>query len=103
MDLQEQQSAHAHCNNNKAELGRSVVAGCFYCLETYSPSIVAEWIDSNSDTALCPRCGIDSVIGDASGLPVNERAFLSEMHTHWFDRPAEPVSREEQSGRVQNT
>jgi hypothetical protein len=34
--------------------------------------------------AVCPRCGIDSVIGDASGLPVAEPAFLDEMNRHWF-------------------
>jgi len=35
-------------------------------------------------TALCPHCGIDSVIGSASGYPVSEPQFLKAMHDHWF-------------------
>jgi hypothetical protein len=34
-------------------------------------------------TALCPRCGIDSVIGSDSGFPV-ERGFLRRMKQHWM-------------------
>jgi hypothetical protein len=34
-------------------------------------------------TAICPRCGIDSVIGDESGYPVT-REFLAAMKAHWF-------------------
>lgn len=38
------------------------------------------------NTALCPHCGIDALIGDASGLPVTDAAFLLEMHAHWFKK-----------------
>jgi len=40
------------------------------------------WTDTG-ETAICPRCSIDSVIGDASGLPVTKE-FLKEMNKHWF-------------------
>jgi len=54
-------------------------------LETYPPSAVIEWIeDSDGRTAICPRCGIDSVLGDASGFPVTDAAFLSAMNERWF-------------------
>ena len=33
--------------------------------------------------AICPKCGIDSVIGDVSGFPI-EPTFLSVMRDFWF-------------------
>jgi hypothetical protein len=35
-------------------------------------------------TALCPKCGIDSVLGSNSGYPVTEIGFLKEMKSYWF-------------------
>jgi hypothetical protein len=65
----------------------SEICGCFYCLEIYSPSEITEWTDEDENgigsCALCPKCGIDSVIGSASGYPVTE-AFLKRMQLHWF-------------------
>jgi len=34
-------------------------------------------------TALCPRCGIDSVIGSASGYPITAD-FLLMMRKYYF-------------------
>jgi hypothetical protein len=34
-------------------------------------------------TADCPRCGIDAVIGSASGFPITSE-FLSSMNGRWF-------------------
>ncbi|MRA69879.1 cytoplasmic protein, partial [Bacillus thuringiensis] len=39
------------------------------------------WDDDN--TAVCPHCGIDSIIGGSSGVRITEM-FLSEMHKRWF-------------------
>ncbi|MBV1689930.1 cytoplasmic protein [Novosphingobium sp. G106] len=75
--------AHAHCSENRDELGQSNEAGCFYCCRTYAPALVEEWIDDGA-TAMCPKCGIDSVIGSASGFPVTELAFLKAMNEAWF-------------------
>ncbi len=75
--------AHAHCSNNRDELARSVNAGCFYCCEIYEASVIDEWVDAET-TAICPRCGIDSVIGDASGFLVTDKAFLKAMNEVWF-------------------
>lgn len=35
---------------------------------------VRSWID-NAQTALCPRCGIDAVIGAASGFTIDDRSL----------------------------
>ena len=65
---------------------RSEVCGCFYCRKTFGPEQITEWVDFHDGvgtTALCPRCGIDAVIGSASGYPITE-AFLAAMHRRWF-------------------
>jgi hypothetical protein len=85
--------AHRHCSQHREEIEVSTVCGCFYCLATFLPSEIEDWVDwpeeedelpePRGTSALCPRCGIDSVIGSASGFPITE-AFLSDMHSHWF-------------------
>jgi hypothetical protein len=74
--------AHRHSISHREEVLASEVCGCFYCLATYPPSAIAEWTDGG-DTALCPRCGIDAVIGSASRYPVT-RSFLRDMKYIYF-------------------
>jgi hypothetical protein len=71
---------------NRDSIGRSRQAGCFYCLRVYPAKEVVEWVAERdgSGTAICPRCGIDSVVGDGSGFPVTDD-FLKAMHTRWFE------------------
>lgn len=57
--------------------------GCFYCLRVFDPSEIEKWIEDEADTALCPYCEIDSVIGESAGYPLT-RAFLEEMNRYWF-------------------
>lgn len=76
-------AAHEYCTNNKESLRGDSVCGCFYCLEIYSPTEITEWIEDTKGTALCPYCGIDSVIGESSGYPITKE-FLGEMQKHWF-------------------
>ena len=79
--------AHHHSSYHRSEIEGSVSCGCFYCTTAFAPETVVEWIDENSmgvgQTALCPKCGIDSVIGDKSGFPITV-AFLSKMRGYWF-------------------
>lgn len=77
------EAAHGHSSNHPAELERSSICGCFYCRRTFPTAEVADWVDDHN-TALCPRCGIDSVIGSASNYPVGESAFLDAMNKLWF-------------------
>lgn len=80
-------AAHRQSSRHRAGLQRSTRCGCFYCGATFAPSDIVDWIDTrnppSSWTARCPHCGIDAVIGDASGLPI-EKPFLEAMHAHWF-------------------
>lgn len=71
---------------------------CFYCLSTFAPTEVKEHVDKGArrgkvppdQTALCPHCGIDSVLGSASGYPLTPE-FLKAMHDYWFARDFELV------------
>lgn len=42
---------------------RSSRCGCFYCLAIFQGNEIAQWIDDGK-TALCPKCGIDSVLSE---------------------------------------
>ena len=74
--------AHSHSDHHRTEVLASTMAGCFYCLSTYPPRSITEWID-DGQTALCPRCGVDSVIGDTSGYALTP-GFLGRMRGRWF-------------------
>jgi len=75
-------SAHEWSSYHRDTLKDSDVCGCFYCFEVFPPSEIEDWTDDD-DTALCPKCGIDSVIGSVSGYPIG-REFLKKMNDHWF-------------------
>jgi hypothetical protein len=79
--------AHKSSSEHRPQLEESTLCGCFYCLRTFDPAEITEWIDETQDgtgqTAMCPKCGIDSVIGSKSGFPLHQE-FLSKMRRHWF-------------------
>lgn len=75
-------SAHRFSIHHRAILEQSEKCGCFYCLAIFAPAEIEDWIDGG-DTAQCPRCGIDAVIGDDCGVPITPE-FLEKMKTHWF-------------------
>ena len=80
--------AHRRSFRHREEVVASDKCGCFYCCEIFPPSAITEWVDEDEttgigQTALCPLCGIDAVIGSASGYPITDK-FLSAMQAHWF-------------------
>lgn len=78
--------AHKHSIFHRDEITTSERCGCFYCLTIFVPKMIEEWTDtddSRGDTALCPHCGIDSIIGSQSGYTITVE-FLKRMHDHWF-------------------
>jgi hypothetical protein len=80
-------AAHDHSSSHRAEVLASVRCGCFYCCANFRPDEILEWTDEDKDrqgqTAICPRCGIDAVIGDKSGVDVSHD-FLVRMNEYWF-------------------
>ncbi len=75
--------AHPKCRRHREAILESDKCGCFYCLVVFEPAEIIEWTDEET-TALCPKCGIDSVIGNKSSYPADDPAFLKAMHQHWF-------------------
>ena len=80
--------AHRYANNHKSELEIEQKCGCFCCEEIFSSSEIKEWLVHNNPcdklgTAICPKCDIDSVIGESSGYPITSE-FLKEMKDYWF-------------------
>jgi hypothetical protein len=85
---------HRHSSGHRDSVERSVQCGCFYCLATFPPSEIADWIDPDpadpdrneepGKTALCPHCGIDSVLPDnVPGTPLSAE-MLGAMKGYWF-------------------
>lgn len=81
MNNREKTAAHNHSRVNRAEVEQSIFCACFYCIRTFAPEEIVEWI--RDDTALCPHCCIDAVIGTASGYPLS-KDWLMEMHRYWW-------------------
>ncbi|MDO5396435.1 MAG: hypothetical protein Q4G33_00760 [bacterium] len=67
---------------NKKQLEKSETCGCFGCVRVFKPSEVVEFL-AGEDTAVCPYCGTDSVLGDYSGFPVTEE-FMQKMNDEMF-------------------
>lgn len=74
--------AHNHSIYHQAEVLGSDECGCFYCLRIFATTEITEWIDEGT-TAMCPYCGIDALLGSASGFPLTAE-FLRTMHDVWF-------------------
>jgi hypothetical protein len=54
---------HSTCIRNKHIIQNSSLCGCFHCTEIFQPILILDWID-DGQTAVCPYCTVDSVIGD---------------------------------------
>jgi len=52
--------------------------GCYFCFRLFNGASIEEWIDDDK-TALCPYCGIDSVIPC-----INDVNFLVKAGERWF-------------------
>ena len=77
---------HKHSIYNEGEIAASTVCGCFYFGHIFKPNSIKDFLmekNSTQRTALCPYCGIDSVIGSASGVEISSK-LLKEMHDYWF-------------------
>jgi hypothetical protein len=74
--------AHKHASHNRLEVEASGRCACFFCFRTFPQTEIKSWIDSNQ-TALCPRCGVDAVLGTASQHRLDD-GFLRGMHRHFF-------------------
>ena len=75
------EQAHKSCSYHKEEILISNLCGCF----SFLPLEIVEWFEENiefGETAVCPKCRIDSVL--SSEFPITDKYFLNEMNKHWF-------------------
>lgn len=68
---------------HREQLLASDVAACYYCFSKFAPGAVEAWCDGDEQdqTALCPRCGVDAVVGFMG--PV-DAAWLRTAHQIGF-------------------
>lgn len=78
---------YKHSIHNRPDVLRSELCGCFCCLHIFTPAAIDEWCD-NQSTAICPNCGIDAVLGDASPTPKIDKELLKAMRDYFF-KPAD--------------
>ena len=102
IDLEEAQRGSMR---HRAAVLASEWCGCFYCLAAFRPWEIRDWVDEPEpapgsesggagvtneggetdlgETALCPRCGIDSVL-PAADHPSLNFDFLVRMERRFF-------------------
>lgn len=89
-------AAYRYTTNNHAQIAASTVCGCCNCVAVFRPDDIVGWTGlevHNMDdpqaigqqTAMCPRCGSEAVLGDGCGFPINAN-FLARMNEAWFQR-----------------
>jgi hypothetical protein len=75
---------HSHATNNEIEILKSTNCSCFFCRQTYDARKVNDWVsDERGVSAICPECGMDAVIGDACGIPL-DKATLKELNLAYY-------------------
>ena len=75
---------HGKSFKNFAMIKQSKICGCFSCKKIFNASKVIDFVTERDGqkTALCPYCGIDSVIQDANVEVTQE--LLNTMNREWF-------------------
>jgi hypothetical protein len=75
-------AAKVHASRHRDALEASTRCGCFFCFRAFATSEIKAWIDADT-TALCPGCGVDAVLGNASCPSISD-GFLRKLHQHYF-------------------
>lgn len=72
-----------HPNIRERQEGiRASKCGCFYCLAIFPGVEITQWIDEGT-TAICPKCGIDSVLSEYERYDICESS-LKKRHQASF-------------------
>ena len=67
-------------SHNRVALSAADRAVCVYCLAEFSAGLIIERVDAG-ETALCPACGIDAVVG-FDGMP--DAGWIMREHRRRF-------------------
>lgn len=74
--------AHRFSSSHRAQLPKDQSCGCFFCLSIFDPKEIDTWLEPEA-TAICPYCGVDTIIGRSSDYPITKE-FLQKMRELWF-------------------
>ena len=75
-------AAKARSSRHRSELEASGHCACFFCFKKFATTEIKAWVDGN-ETALCPHCGLDSVLGSGTDHRIDD-TFLRKMHQHYY-------------------
>lgn len=86
------EKASYHSFYNYEEVIKSQYAGCYHCKQYFETKLINEEEHciattphgTQEPTVFCPFCGIDAIIGDASGYQVTDFKFLNYMNDKAF-------------------
>jgi hypothetical protein len=70
--------AHQDSIRNRSAIFKIGSCSCFFCMRRFGASLITEWTDGG-DTAICPHCGIDSLLPGNVGTEE-----LYRMNERWF-------------------
>lgn len=85
---------HSKSFHNLRDLQDADICGCFHCERIFSPDEIKDWTDVEVDevtgektqgTAICPYCGIDSVIAEDNENVITPEN-LKNAHKEYFER-----------------
>lgn len=82
MDEKHVKTAPMYAFKNREAVERSQVCGCYNCLETVQVNEIEFWTDDD-ETALCPRCTLDTLIADHFEVPLDKES-LQVLRNHWL-------------------
>ena len=66
------------------KLNDNDICSCYYCISHFPFSQITEWTRDDEPMAICPLCGIDSVVAGEVEIDT-----LEEMYERWFNTYAE--------------
>lgn len=71
---EELKKAHDYSFKNKEDVSKSDKCACFHCFRTFPAKEIETYLSENDgkETALCPYCMCDTIIGDASGFELSD-------------------------------
>lgn len=75
--------AHRHTIHNRREVEASRFCCCISCRRRFKPSEIDAYADGG-DTAVCPYCDCDAVLGEACGIGLTDE-LLEQLHDKYFD------------------
>jgi len=86
MNIEQLIKLHKCAINNRKDIQKSDTCGCFYCGNIFYSGDITEWTD-NGETAICPHCGVDSVICNKKGYTVTQKDLDLLNKYYFYDTP----------------